>query len=669
MQFHFRPSLALCVLFGASSLFLNRECINANDKIAIANSGLDIGSKLESFRLTDHLGKEWTLDEFRQNQAVVIAFVGTQCPLAKLYSAKLVDLEKKYRQKKVAFIAVDANVQDSLAEMTAHAKKFGFEFAFLKDPAQSLADRLGVTRTPEVCVLDSEFRIQYRGRIDDQYGIGYTREAATQSELVAALDAVLGSRDIPTPTTVASGCLIGRGPREIGKNSDADQKADGAQVTYAEHVSHILQARCVSCHRPGEIGPMDLSNYDEASAWADMIAEVVDDRRMPPWHASPEHGTFSNDRRMKTDEINTIKKWVRSGAPRGDASKEPKPMQFTEGWQLPRSPDLVVAMRNVPFEIPATGDVRYQYFVADPKLDEDTWVNGMEIIPGNRSVVHHILVFIRQKGSNQRNLDGERGFLVGYVPGTRVAMMPGGMAKRIPAGSELVFQIHYTPNGTAQSDLSKVGFLIADPKTITHEIQTTSAVQTFLRIPPREANYKTSALLPEQLPDCELLSMSPHMHVRGKSFKYTAMYPDGSKEVLMDVPKYDFNWQTEYRLSERKKLPKGTRILCDAVFDNSAENLNNPDPNAQVTWGDQTYEEMMIGYFHISVPVDAKLGRAPEMQKTAAQRPSPSQIFEALDTDRDDKLLKNDIPKQLIPMFDRLDKNKDGVLERSELPK
>ena len=620
-----------------------------------------IGSKLDNFTLTDYQGKEWKLTEFESKKAVVFAFIGTQCPLAKLYSARLVELEKQYRDRGIAFVAVDSNVQDSLSEMSAHARKFGFEFAFLKDPSQELANRMGITRTPEVCVIDADKTIRYRGRIDDQYGIGYSRDKATSKELVSALEAISKKEDIATTTTTASGCLIGRGPRDLARSEST--------ITYADHVSRILQSRCVSCHRPGEIGPMDLGNYEDASAWADMIVEVLDEGRMPPWHASESHGSFENDRRMPAEEIAAIRNWARAGAIRGDASNEPAPLKYVDGWQLPREPDLVIPMSDKPFDVPARGDVRYQYFVADPKLTQDTWVNGMEIIPGNRSVVHHILVFIREKGTQKRGLDGERGFLAGYVPGTRAQPMPEGMGKRIPANSELVFQIHYTPNGTAQSDLSKVGFMLADPKKITHEVQTTSSVQTNFRIPPREGNYKTTAMQPEELPNCELLSMSPHMHVRGKSFRYTAVYPDGNREILLDVPKYDFNWQTEYRLSQNKKIPNGTRIFCEAAFDNSNSNLNNPNPDAWVQWGDQTYEEMMIGYFHISIPIDPSLGRAPDLKVARPQRPTPAQIFAMLDTDNDGKILRDEVPKQLIPLFDRMDSNKDAVLLKTELPK
>jgi hypothetical protein len=210
-------------------------------------------------------------------------------------------------------------------------------------------------------------------------------------------------------------------------------------------------------------------------------------------------------------------------------------------------------------------------------------------------------VFVAPKGARKRDLGGARTFFAGYVPGTRAELMPSGYAKRIPANSELVFQVHYTPNGTATEDLSKLGLLFTDEQSVTHEVVTTSAVNLRFSIPPGAANHAVTATLPEKLPECELLSFSPHMHVRGKSFKYTIVYPGKRREVVLDIPHYDFNWQTEYRLASPIQVPAGTRMRCDATFDNSDGNLNNPNSKAWVSWGDQTYEEMMIGYFHYAV--------------------------------------------------------------------
>lgn len=556
-----------------------------------------IGDPVDAFQLTDYQGREWKDRELFGERGTVIAFLGTQCPLAKQYTQRIASMESEFRDKGIRFIAVDSNVQDSLAEMAAHARRFELQIPFLKDPDQRVADLCGASRTPEVCVLDAKRILRYRGRIDDQYGIGYAKDQPTKNELRGAIEAIVRGEPVLVASAAASGCLIGRSIK-----SSSTASSDSESITYSEHIAPILQTRCVACHREGDIGPMDLSSYDDASAWADMIVEVTQDRRMPPWHANPEHGHFSNDRRLTEREVQWIADWARNGAPRGDAAKEPAKLTFTEGWLLPEQPDLVVPMADKPYKIPAQGEVRYQYFVTDLKNESELWFRGMEVVPGNREVVHHILIFAREKGSRRRELGGERSFLAGYVPGTRAEMMPPGYAKRIPPNSQLIFQVHYTPNGSPQEDLSKVGFVVADPSTVTNEVLTSSALNPRFRIPPGDADYRTTAMLPERLPECELLAMSPHMHVRGKSFRYTLVSPDKSREVLLDVPNYDFNWQTEYRLAEKRSLPKGCRIFCEAVFDNSENNLNNPDPKSWVTWGDQTYEEMMIGYFHYAVP-------------------------------------------------------------------
>lgn len=570
------------------------DAVHAEDRVG-GRDRVSIGDSIGAFQLTDYQGREWKDSELFGEKGTVIAFLGTQCPLAKQYSARIASMESEFSDKGIRFIAIDSNVQDSLAEMAAHARRFDLKMPFLKDPNQRVADLCGATRTPEVCVVDADRVLRYRGRIDDQFGIGYAKEKATKTELRDALESIVRGEPVAVASVAAPGCLIGRSIK-----SSANSPSDS--ITYSEHIAPILQARCVACHREGDIGPMDLSSYDDASAWADMMVEVTQDRRMPPWHANPDYGHFSNDRRLSEQEMEMIATWARQGTPRGDATKEPTKLTFTEGWLLPEAPDLVVPMADKPYKIPARGEVKYQYFVTDLKNEKELWFRGMEVIPGNREVLHHILIFAREKGSRRRELGAERSFLVGYVPGTRAEMMPPGYAKRIPANSQLIFQVHYTPNGSPQEDLSKVGFVFADPSTITHEVVTSSAVNPRFRIPPGDSDYQTSAMLPERLPECELLAMSPHMHVRGKSFRYTLVLPDKSREVLLDVPQYDFNWQTEYRLAEKKILPKGSRIFCEAVFDNSENNLNNPDPKAWVTWGDQTYEEMMIGYFHYAIP-------------------------------------------------------------------
>jgi len=593
--FYIRALSCLCCMFYVATIVLSSGVVVlAQDGLKTAST-VGLAERLASTKRTDFQGKEWNWSELSGEKGTVVVFLGTQCPLAKLYTPRIEELSTKYAKSGMRFVAVDPNVQDSLAEMGAHARKHQLTIPFIKDPDQSLADLLGATRTPEVCVLDTNAELRYRGRIDDQFGIGYAKEKGTASELIDAIEAILSGREVPTALTAAPGCLIGRVHH---KKSDA---ATGVPITYAEHVAPVLQAHCVSCHREGDIGPMDLSTYEDAAAWADMIVEVTQNRTMPPWHATQDHAKFANDRTLSEKELSILEQWATGGTESGDLQKVAKPIAATSGWLLSKEPDLVIPMSEEAYRVPKEGTINYQYFRADVGNDKDLWVRGLEILPGARDVVHHVLVFVAPKGARKRDLGGARTFFAGYVPGTRAELMPSGYAKRIPANSELVFQVHYTPNGTATEDLSKLGLLFTDEQSVTHEVVTTSAVNLRFSIPPGAANHAVTATLPEKLPECELLSFSPHMHVRGKSFKYTIVYPGKRREVVLDIPHYDFNWQTEYRLASPIQVPAGTRMRCDATFDNSDGNLNNPDSKAWVSWGDQTYEEMMIGYFHYAV--------------------------------------------------------------------
>ncbi|HUG89537.1 MAG TPA: redoxin domain-containing protein, partial [Planctomycetaceae bacterium] len=347
-----------------------------------------IGRAVEEFALRDYRGKEHALSDYGEATVVVLAFLGTECPLVKLYGRRLEDLSQKYRGRGVVFLGVNSNVHDSITEIAAYARLHGLTFPILKDAGNKLADRLGAERTPEVFVLDAERAVRYRGRIDDQYGVGYAREAAGRHELADAIEALLAGKQVVTPVTEADGCLIGR-VRETQPGSD---------VTYSNQIARILQKRCVECHREGEVAPFALTDYNEVAGWAAMIEEAVSENRMPPWHANPAHGRFANERRLSEDERQLISRWAAAGAPQGDPQDLPAPIEYTSGWQLPREPDAIVAMRDRPFDVPAEGTVRYQYFRVDPGFTEDKWVKMAEVLPGNRAVVHHILVFARPPG-------------------------------------------------------------------------------------------------------------------------------------------------------------------------------------------------------------------------------------------------------------------------------
>ncbi|HZY89933.1 MAG TPA: hypothetical protein VFE78_34240, partial [Gemmataceae bacterium] len=458
-------------------------------------------------------------------------------------------------------------------------------FPVLKDFDGRAADALGARRTPEAFLLDAKHVLRYRGRIDDQYGVGTRRDAPTCRDLKQALDELLAGKPVTTATTDVPGCLIGRArkPRVAG------------EVTYAKQVSRILQKRCQECHRPGEVGPMSLLTYADARGWADTLREVVLEERMPPWHADPRYGKFSNDRRLSRDEADTLLAWVEQGCPKGDDKALPPPAQFPEGWKIGK-PDAVFRMAKE-FTVPAKGVLPYKRFVVDPGFTEDRWVQTAESRPGNRAVVHHIIVYVQAPGKPLYDAAGTASTLVGWAPGDMPAIYEPGTAKRVPKGSKLVFEVHYTPNGKEQTDRSSVGVIFAKgpPERV---VETNILANMGLRVPPRKGLHEERFTYTFK-DDALLISFMPHMHLRGVSARYEAAYPNGKREVLLSVPDYDFGWQSVYRFAEPRRMPKGTRLTWVGRWDNSADNPRNPDPSKEVRWGLQTWDEMMNGWMEV----------------------------------------------------------------------
>ena len=636
-------------------------CLALSTQIAWAEKSGPVGRQIDDFKLADFRGTEHALSDYAKSPAIVIAIVGTECPLARLYGPRLADLAAKYQERGVTFLGIDANRQDSLAEIAAYARDAGIKFPLLKDAGNAVADKLGAVRTPEVFVLDNQRVVRYWGRIDDRAGIGYQRDKAEHDYLVDALDAVLAGQSVKTASAEAVGCYIGR----------AKKPSENATVTYSNQIARILQDRCVECHRAGEIAPFAMNDYGEVAGWADAIAEVIRDRRMPPWHADPKAGHFRNDRSMPEADKELIYQWVAAGAPEGNPADLPAPRKFVNGWTLPTEPDVVLTIQEKPYEVPADGVVNYQYFVVDPKFTEDKWVKASQILPGSAPVVHHVLCFVQAPGEDRGHFDENGlGFLAAYVPGYRATPFAAGMAKYVPAGSKLVFQVHYTPVGTVHADQAKIGLVFAKPEELTHMVQTISTGSRGLSIPPKAEDYQRESTMTAYKQDLVVLSYAPHMHLRGKSFSYEAIYPDGKREMLLDVPHYDFNWQTSYELAEPKTLPPGSRVHCVAHWDNSDENLANPDSSATVHWGDQTWEEMMIGFFDVAVPIDREKllaeGKVPKLEPDSKVEDRAKDLLTQFDSDGDGKLTKDELPDQFQAAFGLLDKNGDKAIDLDE---
>jgi peroxiredoxin len=545
----------------------------------------NLGKKVANFTLRDTQGKELSLASFKDRRGVVVVFIGTQCPINNLYMARLAELSREYQPKGVQFLGINSNRQDTPERVAEHARKHRLPFPVLKDPGNRVADRFGARRTPEAFILDGERTIRYQGRIDDQYGVGIQRLRPTRRDLAVALDEILAKKAVSQPTRPVAGCRIGR---------ETSVNRDGA-VTFSNQVARILQKNCQECHRPGQIGPMSLLTCEDAVSWADTIQEVVEEGRMPPWDADPRYGKFLNDRRLSAADKKTLLTWISQGKPRGADKDLPPPVKYNPAWKIGK-PDLVFTMPQefeVPARMPRFG-VPYKYFFVKTHFTEDRWVIRAEAHAGAPEVVHHVVVFIVPPGVRFFPGNPQTPTLGGTAPGDMQMVLPPGMAKKIPRGSRLVFQMHYTPTGKAQKDRSSIGIVFAKqpPK---QYVVAEPVFNALFRIPARTANYQVESWYTFKQ-DGYIVSFMPHMHLRGKDFLYEAIYPDGKKEILLSVPRFNFNWQTAYRPRQPLAIPRGTRLHCVAHFDNSAQNPNNPDPSKVVTWGDQTWQEMMIGW-------------------------------------------------------------------------
>lgn len=423
-----------------------------------------------------------------------------------------------------------------------------------------------------------------------------------------------------------------------GVSSQAEQYAaqqPGAGVpTFSKDVAPILYKNCTGCHRPGEIGPMTLITYKDVRPWAKSIRDEVADGTMPPWHADPKHGKFANDRSLSAADRETLTKWANGGAPEGNPADLPPVPTFAEGWQLGQ-PDQVMQL-PVEYKVPADGFVEYEYFEIPTNFTEDKWLEGLEVRPGDRSVVHHVIISVRAPKPERRptGFTAARGMQIppgqagggpepegagkrkrgqslfpppqrtgamigGFAPGSQTLQFDKGTAMLLRAGSTLVVQMHYTTSGTATTDRTRFGLFFAkEPPKV--EMRMGTLVNGQLHIPAGAPDYSIAAEMTTTA-DVTLRQMLPHTHLRGKSWEYTATYPDGRSEVILAVPKYDFNWQTDYVFAQPLKLPKGTKIRAVAHYDNSAANKSNPDPTVDVKWGDQTWEEMMFTSFVYSI--------------------------------------------------------------------
>jgi hypothetical protein len=589
------PGLLGLVLLGAGTVLSAETPREAPRLLRPAEHG--VGTRVPDVAATDLAGKTWRLADLSKHKALVVALTSTSCPLSKKYAPALARLEQTYRDRGVAFLFVNPIATDTAADIKAALAAHGFAGPYFHDVKGTLARTIGATSTTDVLVLDAARTVVYHGAVDDQYGLGYAREAPRRRYLVDALEAVLAGKTPEVQATAAPGCVLDL----------RDAKAPAVATTYHNRISRIVQSRCLECHRKDGAAPFALETQEDLAAHKGMIRKVIERGSMPPWFAAApakgETSPWSNDRSLSVGEKADMLGWLAAGLPTGDKADAPLPRTFPKDWQI-GAPDAIVQIPQ-PITVKAEGTMPYQTVQVKTTFTEDKWVQAMEIQPTAREVVHHVLVFALPPGNLLERLaqardEGRRGFFAAYVPGTNTLIYPEGFAKRLQAGSTLVFQIHYTPNGTETKDQTRLGLVFAR-KPPEHEVQVTGLSNRGLKVPPGADNHPETATL--KVPaDVRVLAFLPHMHLRGKAFRYDLELPDGGKRTLLDVPHYDFNWQLVYRYAEPVPVPRGSTVKITGWFDNSKNNPANPDPTRTVRWGPQTFDEMLLGYVEYYTP-------------------------------------------------------------------
>jgi len=569
------------------------------------------GQVVDNFRLLDHSGKSHELYYSSDMKAVVLMVHGNGCPIVRQAVPALREIREKYQSQGVEFLLLNSNLQDKRDDVAAESKEFNVDFPILLDEAQLIGEQLGVVRTSEVFVIDPKgWKLVYRGPMDDR--LSYEKQRpASKHYLTDALDAVVAGKPVKVSKADGVGCLVNFPERDL--------KTTHAQISYSKQIAPMLVEKCTACHQTGGVAPWAMTKYDVVKGFAPMIREVVRTQRMPPWHADPHYGEWQNTRGLSDDQRKLLVHWIEAGAPRGTG---PDPLTSvkpdTNEWKHGK-PDLIV---EVPaYDIPATGVIEYQYPKVKNPLGRDVWITAVEIHPGAKQAIHHIIAQDPVVLNGQQRGGNGGGNLAGFAPGMSPIVYPADTGVLFPKDADFVFQMHYTPNGKAVTDHSKIGFYFREadnpPK---YPLRLTALTDFRFQIPPGAKEYGTTVSR-DITRDMLVYNFMPHSHLRGKSGTMSVVYPDGKQEILLNVPKYDFNWQTVYEYKEPKKIPAGSKLVWNFNWDNSTQNPGNPDPTKSVKWGDQTFEEMGIGFVRFRY-LDEEVGK-----------PAPAQVTKTAEND------------------------------------
>ena len=540
---------------------------------ATTGFALEEGSRVENFRLMDHQGASHELHYFADAPAIVLMTHSTSCSTMPQSLQSLTSMQTQFSPAGAEFMLINSDLRDR--RTTVAASVADAVLPILLDPTQIIGESLGADTAGETLVVNPrDWTLAYRGDV--------TGAAQAVAQLVAGDEVSVDSQPV-----ASADCAV--------DFPELARRAEHKNISYAKTIAPMLNDNCVSCHREGGIGPWAMSDYNMVRGFSLMIREVVRTQRMPPWHADPHVGEFSNDRSLSDDEIRTLVHWVEAGAPRGEgADLLAENSQSWPIWAM-GEPDVIIDIP--PEDVPASGVVDYKYKMVTNPLDKDVWVKAAEIIPGDRSVLHHVITSFGELETEGRRAGrlkrGTGGGLGGYVPGAEGKPFPDDTGILLPAGATIEFQMHYTPAGLATTDSSRMGlYLHEEPPE--HKLDNMVLLNPRILIPAGAPNH-SEVMVRTFDQDVLVYSLLPHAHYRGKASEFVAHLPDGTQETLLSVPRYDFNWQTNYDLKEPRFLPAGTKMVHRTWWDNSARNPANPDATRDVPWGQQSWDEMLFG--------------------------------------------------------------------------
>ena len=534
----------------------------------------------------------YSIDSLCHKGPIVFVFTSTKCPVAKQYTQRLNWMHKNYTRASI--IGVYSNREDTTKHIAEHVKEMGILFQSIKDFDGKLANQLRATMTPQAVVIDQKKVIRYHGPIDDNRYANRVREKYLKN----AMEQLLNNQEITVCRADSFGCTI-----------HLTEEADDT-ITYARHIAPIIQRNCQSCHRPGQVAPFSLMTYEETKTWSTEIVSYTQNHLMPPWKPEPGYGDFKRTRRMQDWEIEKIAEWVNADMPYGREVDLPISRSFDNSWFL-GEPDLLVQMPE-PYDVPADGEDEYRHFVIPTNFDQDMYVQAIDVVPGNRKTVHHVIAYLDTTGK-ARELDatdpkpgysrfGGTGFdaqwLGGWAPGVTPNLLPEGTGALLPRGADIVLQIHYYKTGRIERDLSQAGLYFSksmDPK----RVYVDAAINTEFRIPAGVSEYQVKAEWTAK-EDIYVITVGPHMHLIGTDMKVDAIFPDGRQQEMIWIRDWDFNWQDSYHYKTPIFMPMGTIVKAVGHFDNSAANPRNPnDPPKAIGWGEKTTDEMFIAFLGI----------------------------------------------------------------------